>query len=84
MNKEFSQTLFTMMNELKEALQSKGGSRMPEEFAQQAEIVDESAAEAVTTEFTTEEVVEEAPAPAVEESETEEETAETESTESEE
>ena len=59
MNKEFSQTLFTMMNELKEALQSKGGSRMPEEFAQQAEIVDESAVEAATTEFATEEVVEE-------------------------
>lgn len=58
---EFEQTLFTMMNELKEALQSKGGSNMPEEFAEQTEIVDESAAEAEATEFAaTEEAVEEA------------------------
>lgn len=52
---EFEQTLFTMMNELKEALQNKGGSKMPEEFAEQTEIVDESAAPEVTDEFAVEE-----------------------------
>jgi len=57
---EFEQTLFTMMNELKEALQSKGGSSMPDEFAEQTEIVDESAADAPAVEFAAEEVVEEA------------------------
>ena len=56
---DFEQTLFTMMNELKEALQSKGGSSMPDEFAEQTEIVDESAAEAPAEEFAVEETVEE-------------------------
>lgn len=56
---EFEQTLFTMMNELKEALQNKGGSKMPDEFAEQTEIVEESAAEAPVVEFAAEEVVEE-------------------------
>ena len=57
--KEFEQTLFTMMNELKEALQSKGGSNMPDEFAEQTEIVDESAVQEVAEEFTAEPAVEE-------------------------
>lgn len=48
---EFSQTLYTMMNELKDALHSKGGLDMPEEFAEQTETVDDR------TDFT--EVVEE-------------------------
>lgn len=48
----FEQTLYTMMNELKEALQSKGGSDMPDEFAEQTEIVEESAIETPETEFT--------------------------------
>ena len=48
----FEQTLYTMMNELKEALQSKGGSNMPDEFAEQTEIVEESAIETPETEFT--------------------------------
>lgn len=43
---EFHQTLFTMMNELKDALESKGGSNMPEEFE---EVVD---TEQTVTEFT--------------------------------
>lgn len=58
--KDFEQTLFTMMNELKEALQNKGGSNMPNEFAEQTKIVDESAAEAEATEFAAEEAVEDA------------------------
>lgn len=43
--KEFSQTLFTMMNELKDALHSKGGLDMPEEFAEQTETAIEESAE---------------------------------------
>lgn len=54
MDKEFSQTLFTMMNELKDALSSKGGLDMPEEFAEQTETTEEQ-----STEFV-EETVEEA------------------------
>lgn len=54
MDKEFSQTLFTMMNELKDALSSKGGLDMPEEFAEQTETIEEQ-----STEFV-EETVEEA------------------------
>ena len=45
-NKEFSTTLFSMMNELTDALKSKGGLNMPEEFAEQtetAEVTQESA-----------------------------------------
>lgn len=38
--KDFSTTLFTMMNELKEALRNKGGLEMPNEFTEAA--VDES------------------------------------------
>lgn len=44
-NKEFSQTLFTMMNELKDALHSKGGLDMPEEFAEQTETATNESAE---------------------------------------
>lgn len=40
-NKNFSSTLFTMMNELTDALQSKGGLEMPDEFAEQTETVEE-------------------------------------------
>jgi hypothetical protein len=40
-NKNFSSTLFTMMNELTDALQSKGGLKMPDEFAEQTETVEE-------------------------------------------
>lgn len=41
-HKNFSTTLFTMMNELTDALQSKGGlKKMPNEFAEQAEAVEE-------------------------------------------
>lgn len=36
-DKDFSTTLFTMMNELTDALQSKGGLEMPNEFAEQTE-----------------------------------------------
>lgn len=42
---EFSKTLFTMMNELKFALQNKGGSDMPKDF------VEEAASEEVETSF---------------------------------
>lgn len=56
-NQEFSRTLFNMMSELTDAIQSKGGLEMPNEFAEQTEAVKES------TEFTetTEEVVTEEP-----------------------
>lgn len=40
-HKNFSSTLFTMMNELTDALQSKGGLEMPDEFAEQTETVEE-------------------------------------------
>lgn len=53
--KEFSQTLFTMMNELKDALHSKGGLDMPEEFAEQTETAIEESAE---SEFAEAEAVE--------------------------
>ncbi len=55
MDKEFSQTLFTMMNELKDALSSKGGLDMPEEFAEQTETLEEQSTEFV--EETVEETV---------------------------
>ena len=55
MDKEFSQTLFTMMNELKDALSSKGGLDMPEEFAEQTETIEEQSTEFV--EETVEETV---------------------------
>lgn len=55
MDKEFSQTLFTMMNELKDALSSKGGLDMPEEFAEQTETTEEQSTEFV--EETVEETV---------------------------
>ena len=58
LNGKFSQTLFTMMNELKDALHSKGGLDMPEEFAEQTENVIDKSAESEFTEETTEEVVE--------------------------
>ena len=58
-NTNFSSTLFTMMNELTDALQSKGGLKeMPDEFAEQTETVEE--VESTETEFAAvEEVVEE-------------------------
>jgi hypothetical protein len=66
-NKNFSSTLFTMMNELTDALQSKGGlEKMPNEFAEQAETVEEvestetEFAAAEETEVVEEEVVDEA------------------------
>ena len=55
MDREFSQTLFTMMNELKDALSSKGGLDMPEEFAEQTETIEEQSTEFV--EETVEETV---------------------------
>ena len=68
-NQEFSRTLFNMMNELTDAIQSKGGLEMPNEFAEQTETVEETSTEfsEVTEEVTTEEPVdyteaEEAPA----------------------
>ena len=72
-NQEFSKTLFTMMNELTDAIQSKGGLEMPNEFAEQTETVEETSTEfaEVTEEVTAEEPVdyteaEEAPATEVE------------------
>ena len=37
-DQKFSRTLYSMMNELTDALQSKGGLEMPKKFAEQAEI----------------------------------------------
>ena len=56
-NEDFSTTLFTMMNELTDALQSKGGLDMPNEFAEQTETAEVNE----STEFTeeTQEVTEE-------------------------
>ncbi len=54
-NKDFSNTLFSMMKELTNALQSKGGLDMPNEFAEQTETAEVNE----STEFT-EEVAEEA------------------------
>lgn len=68
--KDFSTTLFTMMNELKEALRNKGGSEMPDEFTEAAvdesleenieetESVEEPGAEFVDDDGLTEEVTE--------------------------
>ena len=56
--KEFSQTLFTMMNELKDALHSKGGLDMPKEFAEQTETAIDESAESEFTETVTEEITE--------------------------
>lgn len=53
-NKDFSNTLFSMMQELTDALQSKGGLKMPNEFAEQTETAEVSE----STEFAAE-VVEE-------------------------
>ncbi len=55
-DKDFSTTLFTMMNELTDALQSKGGLEMPNEFAEQTETaeVNESAEFTETAEEVTE------------------------------
>ena len=36
-NKEFSRTLFNMMNELTDAMKSRGGLEMPNKFAEQTE-----------------------------------------------
>lgn len=54
---EFSQTLFTMMNELKDALSSKGGLDMSNEFAEQTETAEDRTefTEEVTEEVATEE-----------------------------
>lgn len=58
-NGEFSQTLFTMMNELKDALHSKGGLDMSNEFAEQTETaIDESAETEFEEVAAAEEVVE--------------------------
>ena len=53
---EFSRTLFSMMNELTDAIKSKGGLKMPNEFAEQTETAE---VESTETEFAAEEVVEE-------------------------
>lgn len=51
--RDFERTLFTMMNELKDALSSKGGLDMPEEFAEQNETVEETVeTEATENDFT--------------------------------
>ena len=55
---EFSQTLFTMMNELKDALHSKGGLDMPKEFAEQTETAIDESAESEFTETVIEEITE--------------------------
>ena len=55
---EYSRTLYSMMNELTDALQSKGGLEMPKEFAEQTETVEvESAVEQEETEVTLENTV---------------------------
>lgn len=41
---EFSTTLFSMMNDLTEAINSKGGLKMPNEFAEQTETVEDTPA----------------------------------------
>lgn len=56
---EYSRTLYSMMNELTDALQSKGGLEMPKEFAEQTETVEvestvETEEEVETEEFTAE------------------------------
>lgn len=56
-NKNFGSTLFTMMNELTDALRSKGGLEMPDEFAEQVETVEE--VESTETEFAAVEEIEE-------------------------
>lgn len=55
-NKNFSHTLYSMMKELTDALKSKGGLEMPNEFAEQTNAVEEESTE---KEFAAEEVVEE-------------------------
>ena len=57
-NKDFSNTLFSMMQELTDALQSKGGLKMPNEFAEQTETAEVSESTEFVAEVT-EEVVEE-------------------------
>lgn len=64
---DFSRTLFNMMNELKDALQNKGGSYMPDDTL--TDVAEETAEEVV--EETAEETVEETPAADVEGEETE-------------
>lgn len=54
LSENFAETLFSMMNELKDALQNKGGSDMPEDFTE--EVVEETTE---TVEEPAEEVVEE-------------------------
>lgn len=49
---EFSQTLFTMMEELKDALQSKGGLDMPEKFAEQTQTAEVESTEVKEVKFT--------------------------------
>lgn len=66
---DFSQTLFTMMNELKNALQNKGGSDMPEE---QFNAADNEAVEEIAEETPAENENVDAEATEVEETETEE------------
>ena len=68
LQEDFSRTLFSMMNELTEALQSKGGLDMPDEFAEQTETVEEN--NSVETDFAAEET-------SVEETSTTEETVTT-------
>lgn len=58
-NKEFSTTLFSMMNELTDALKSKGGLNMPNEFAEQTETAEEQIKESAEFAEAETEVVEE-------------------------
>ncbi len=53
-NKDFSTTLFTMMNELTDALQSKGGLNMLNEFAKQTETAEVNKSTEFTEETSTE------------------------------
>ena len=68
-NADFSRTLFSMMNELKFALQNKGGSDMPEDKEQMVEVEE---TETVEEAAETEEVEEVEAAEEVEETEAEE------------
>ena len=56
---KFQHTLFSMMNELTDAIQGEGGLKMPNELTEQKETVDESAEFAATEDKTEEVQVEE-------------------------
>lgn len=64
--KDFSTTLFTMMNELKEALGNQGGQEMPNEFTETETITDNSLEEKPVTDFVDDEGEPEAEDPSTE------------------